>query len=444
MCGLSQSESARGRVRAVVGLQWGDEGKGKLVDVLSEDVDIVARYQGGANAGHTLKVGDTTYVGHLVPSGILRDDVVCLIGNGVVIDPATLLEEIGQLAELGVSVEGRLRVSSRAHLVLPYHKARERLIDAISKLGTTGRGIGPAYADKAGRGGVRVGDLLDPEHLAARVASGVEATRRLAGGELPPELAPLVDEPQIMADLARYAEVLRPFICDTVSELNTRLQGGASILLEGAQGVLLDIDYGTYPYVTSSNCSVAGACTGVGLAPRFLDEVVGICKAYTTRVGEGPFPSELTDEVGARLAKRGHEFGSTTGRPRRCGWLDLVALKYAVALNGIDAIALTKLDVLSGEDELCVVVAYEIDGEQTETFPASIRELERARPVLMRLPGWQQPIEQARSPEDLPASAREYIALIERETGVPLRWISVGPERSQILTREAAERAALR
>ena len=429
-------------VRAVVGLQWGDEGKGKVVDVLAEGATVVARYQGGANAGHTLKVAGKTFVGHLVPSGILRPGVLCLIGNGTVIDPAVLLEELETLTAFGVDPAGRLAISERAHLVLPYHKARERVDGEMSRIGTTGRGIGPTYVDKIGRVGVRVCDLYDADTLATQVRRGVETTVRLAGGaERLPE--PL-DADAIVAQYQGYGEQLAPFVHDTQDLLHERLAAGELILLEGAQGTLLDVDFGTYPYLTSSNCSVAGACSGVGLSPRHVDEVIGISKAYTTRVGEGPFPTELsTDEgPGQHMAEKGHEFGSTTGRPRRCGWLDLVALRYAIRLNGVDFLALTKLDVLSGLDELHVAHAYEIDGERVTSFPASTAKLARAKPVYERLEGWSEDLSKARCGDDLPAATRAYIAHLEGALDVPVRWVSVGPERVAILERPSQRRAA--
>ncbi|MBN4049944.1 adenylosuccinate synthase [bacterium AH-315-M10] len=416
--------------RAVIGLQWGDEGKGKLIDLLSAEAEVVVRYQGGANAGHTLVAGEQRFVSHLIPSGILQPGVVCVIGNGVVLDPAELLGEIEQLAQIGIVLDDRLLVSDRAHLVLPYHKLRERLSGGMARIGTTGRGIGPCYTDKVARTGIRVCDLYQPEVLAAAVAVGVESLTHLMedSGEAP------LDVDAIIAEFTEYGERMAPYVTDTFEYLHDCLDQGQSVLLEGAQGTLLDIDFGTYPYVTSSNASACGISSGSGVPLRRMDQIIGILKAYTTRVGEGPFPTELEDDVGRLLREQGAEFGATTGRPRRCGWLDLVAARFAVRLNGIDSIALTKLDVLSGMEQIKVATAYELDGERSTVFPGNVADLERLKPVYETLPGWSEDITGCRKLEDLPPAARDYLAYIEKWLGVPFSQISVGPERSATVT----------
>lgn len=419
-------------VRAVVGLQWGDEGKGKLVDVLSEGASVVVRYQGGANAGHTLQIGDTTFVGHLVPSGVFRPEVLNVIGNGVVVDPAVLLDEVGALAKLGVDLANRLVLSERAHLVMPYHKLREGLDGEQGRIGTTGRGIGPAYVDKVGRIGLRVCDLYEPTLLRQGIERGVRGVGQLEGatGSVP-------DVQDMFDRYLDFGRRLAPFVHDTTMLLHARLAAGETVLLEGAQGTMLDVDFGTYPYLTSSNSSVCGASSGSGIPPGRIDHVIGIAKAYSTRVGEGPFPTELHDRTGTALREVGREYGATTGRPRRCGWIDLVALRYAVALNGTNEIALTKLDVLSGMGDVGVATHYEIDGRRIDTFPASAAALARARPVLEHLSGWREPLAGVRHERDLPTATRRYIEHLERALATRIRWVSVGPERDAILERDA-------
>jgi adenylosuccinate synthase len=416
----------------VVGAQWGDEGKGKIVDALSADADIVARYQGGPNAGHSVVRDGRTIVLHLVPSGILMPGKRCLIGNGVVVDLARLREEVEKLEALGVDVRPRLGVSPGAHLILPYHRAIEAVVEkGPGAIGTTGRGIGYAYRDKTARVGLRVGDLADRTAFVTRVDHNLERLRLefpdaalegMSGTALFDELAPLV------------AWVL-PLRADVSSELYDAVRAGRRVLLEGAQGTLLDVDHGTYPYVTSSSASASGATLGVGLGPRAVDRVIGVAKAYATRVGHGPFPTEMPDAEAARLREAGEEYGATTGRPRRCGWLDLPALRYAARVNGLDALVITKLDVLDGFEEIRVAVEYDWDDRGVMKFPTSARELERCRPVWRTFPGWGSATTGARAWADLPGRAREYLEFIERETGVPIATVSVGAGRESEVRR---------
>ena len=416
----------------LIGAQWGDEGKGKIIDVLAEEADWVIRYQGGNNAGHTVEVGSNRYVLHLVPSGILHPGKKCVIGNGVVVDPVSLAEEIRGLEQRGVRVAGSLFISDRAHVVLPYHRVQDEHSELrrtqAEKIGTTRRGIGPSYGDKAARIGLRMADLVDPgfaDLLRTRLA---EKNRIIAALGAPP-----LREEEILCDYAGAAETLRPLIADTIPLVNAALDAGASVLFEGAQGTMLDIDFGTYPFVTSSSATAGGACTGSGVAPNRIDRVIGVVKAYTTRVGEGPFPTELLDETGERLRNTGHEFGATTGRPRRCGWFDAVVARYSVMINGIDQWAVTKLDVLDPFDRIRICVAYECDGARYETIPANIRVLERCRPVYVEMPGWRKPTAGVRSLGELPREARAYIERLAELTGVPVGILSVGPRRADTI-----------
>jgi adenylosuccinate synthase len=416
----------------LIGSQWGDEGKGKVIDVLSRDVDVVVRYQGGNNAGHTVKVGDEKYVLHLIPSGILHDDKMCVIGNGLVIDPIALTAEISELEQRGVTVEGKLLVSDRAHMILPVHKildaAQEDRSSAAEKIGTTKRGIGPSYADKAARRGLRMGDMLDPT-FQAMLERRLDESNRLfqsLGGKP-------VDKKSTLADYAAAAAKLAPYITDTVSYLNRADKSGKSILFEGAQGTMLDIDFGTYPFVTSSNATSGGACTGTGIPPHRINRVVGVVKAYTTRVGEGPFPTELKDEIGQLLAKEGQEFGATTGRPRRCGWFDAVVVRYAAMVNGVDYWAMTKLDVLDSVKTLKICVAYECDGKRHETIPANIRVLQRCKPVYEEMPGWQTSTQNVTKFDDLPVKAKKYVNRLCELIGAKLGILSVGAKRENTL-----------
>jgi adenylosuccinate synthase len=413
----------------VVGAQWGDEGKGKIVDALSEAADLVARYQGGPNAGHSVIHRGETLVLHLVPSGILHAGRRCLIGNGVVIDLARLRDEVVQLESRGVPASQQLGVSAAAHLILPYHRAVEASSErGPGAIGTTGRGIGYAYRDKAARVGLRVADLFDREHFVAQADRNL---RRLAleYPEVAGELAGMSGA-ALHDDLREVATWLRPLVTDVGDELHAALAAGRRVLLEGAQGTLLDLDHGTYPYVTSSPASAAGAPLGVGLGPRAVDEVIGVTKAYATRVGHGPFPSEMPGAEATRLREAGEEYGATTGRPRRCGWLDLPALRYAARVNGLSKLVVTKLDVLDDFAEVRVAVAYERGGRQVRGFPSTARELEECVPVWRAFPGWNTPTTEARRWRDLPRAARDYLEWLEREVGVPIGSVSVGAERS--------------
>ena len=416
----------------LIGAQWGDEGKGKIIDVLTERVDWVVRPQGGNNAGHTVEVGAERFVLHLVPSGILHEGKRCVIGNGVVLDPVALVEEIQGIVARGFSVAGRLFISDRAHVVFPYH----RMLDAQGEarrakgdqIGTTMRGIGPAYGDKAARFGLRMCDLCDPD-FPALLRSRVEEKNRV----LAAMGAPVVDYGAVLAATQKAMEVLRPLVCDTVPLLHAAAERGEEILFEGAQGIMLDIDFGTYPYVTSSNASSGGASTGSGVAPNRMDRVVGVLKAYTTRVGEGPFPTELLDATGEELRRVGREFGATTGRPRRCGWFDAVVARHAVMTCGVDEWALTKLDVLDGFATLNVCVAYELDGRRLDHFPANVREAARCRPVYEEMPGWRSSTRDVVRFGDLPEAAKRYVARLEQITGVPVGILSLGPRRASTL-----------
>ena len=416
----------------LIGAQWGDEGKGKIIDVLTERADWVVRPQGGNNAGHTVEIGDEKFVLHLVPSGILHEGKRCVIGNGVVLDPVALVEEINGVTARGFTVAGRLFISDRAHVVFPYH----RMLDAQGEarrakgdqIGTTQRGIGPAYGDKAARFGLRMCDLLDPE-FPALLRSRVEEKNSI----LAAMGAPIVDCAAVLAATQKAMEVLRPLVCDTVPLLHAAVERGESLLFEGAQGIMLDIDFGTYPYVTSSNAAAGGASTGSGVPPSRIDRVVGVLKAYTTRVGEGPFPTELFDAAGEELRRVGREFGATTGRPRRCGWFDAVVARHAVMTCGVDEWALTKLDVLDGFETIRICVAYELDGRRIDHFPANIRETARCTPVYEDVPGWRTSTKEVVRFADLPAAAKRYVARLEQITGVPVGILSLGPRRASTL-----------
>ena len=417
---------------AVLGAQWGDEGKGKIVDLLTHRFDIVARYQGGHNAGHTVYVNGTKFVLRLIPSGILHPDVICVLGNGVVIDPQALFVEVEELAKNGIEVGNRLVVSDKAHLILPYHRDLDLLSEARRgerKIGTTSRGIGPAYEDKIARRGIRVGDLADPAGLEQNVRDNVTARNRLVHDSTM-EWKPVLDR------LREQGERLRPWVRDVSLMLSDAMREGRTILFEGAQGTLLDVDHGTYPYVTSSNASIGGVCTGLGIGPRAIDAVVGVAKAYTTRVGEGPLPTELSGEMGDRLRESGNEYGAVTGRPRRCGWYDAVAARYGVRINGLDALALTKLDVLDGLDRIELCTSYRCGSRTLTDMPSDLRQLAACEPVYESLPGWSTQTRGARRYSDLPGNARRYIARLEEVTGVPAAIISTGSERNDTIIRE--------
>lgn len=420
----------------VVGLQWGDEAKGKIVDLLCDHHDVVVRYQGGANAGHTVVHEGTTYKLSLVPTGILRENVDAVIGNGVVIHPPALLKEVASLSAQGVDFTGRLHVGDRAHVILPYHLAEERLTEesssAADHLGTTRRGIGPCYKDKVGRvHGVRVADLYHPAQFRERLKRIVDFKNRLLGAMLT-DFEPF-DDAAIAEEYLGYAEDLRPYVTDATTWVHSAIAQGRKLMFEGAQGSLLDVDHGTYPYVTSSNSSAAGVSPGSSVPCRNIDRWIGVVKAYTTRVGGGPFPTELDNEIGERIRQIGREFGTVTGRPRRCGWFDAVAARYSARISGSTEIAVMLLDVLSGLDELQVAVAYEDEGVAVEAMPASLIDFERCKPVYETLPGWSEDITTARTWSDLPTRAREYVAFVGRQIGVPVSIVSVGPDRRQTI-----------
>ncbi len=415
----------------LVGAQWGDEGKGKIIDFLTETADVVVRSQGGNNAGHTVIVGGKKYVLHLIPSGILRQEKVCVIGNGVVLDPVSLVKEIENLREAGIEVGGNLLISDCAHLVLPYHRELDGAKEAAKgdgKIGTTKRGIGPAYADKANRVGLRLADLMQPEVFAAKLRERVEennAALTALGAE------PLCYD-AILAEALAAGEKLRPFVANTVVYLHEVLKAKKEMLFEGAQGTFLDIDHGTYPYVTSSNTTAGGASTGSGVPPHRIDLVLGVMKAYTTRVGEGPFPTE-NDEISDLLHGMGREFGATTGRARRCGWFDAVAVRFASIVNGIDEIAITNLDGLDTLETIKVCVAYKLDGQEITTLPSDFRQLERCEPVLVEFPGWKCDTSGVKSYAELPAAARAYVEKLAELTETKLKIVSVGPNRDQTI-----------
>jgi adenylosuccinate synthase len=419
----------------LVGAQWGDEGKGKVTDYLAQRAEVVVRYQGGNNAGHTVMVGEEEFKLHLIPSGILYPGKLCVVGNGVVVDPAVMVQEMQDLTARGIDTAG-LRLSDRAHLILPYHKGLDAAQEerrGTAQIGTTRRGIGPAYVDKIARQGIRAGDLLDwplfKDKLAANLAVVNELLNKiydLPGYELE----------AILAEYSAYAERLRPLISDTVRLVNRALKEGRKVLFEGAQGTLLDVDQGTYPFVTSSNPVAGGACTGAGIGPTRINQVLGVVKAYTTRVGAGPFPAEICGGLGDILRQQGKEFGTTTGRPRRCGWLDTVILRHAAEVNGLTGLALTKLDVLTGIDPLRICNGYRYHGEVSGDFPASLQVLKECQPVYEELPGWQEDISTARKVADLPVNCRHYIKRLEELAGVPVQLIAVGPRRDQTIVVE--------
>jgi len=416
----------------LIGSQWGDEGKGKIIDVLTADADWVVRYQGGNNAGHTVVIDDKKYVLHLTPSGILHERTKCVIGNGLVVDIVGLMQELQELEARGIKLNNRLYISDRAHIVLQYHKeqdgAQEKQLKAERKIGTTKRGIGPAYSDKAGRNGLRIGDILENDFLDMVREKAEEKNRLLVELGATP-----LDIDKLLGEVKEAADYLNPYICDTIPLLHKALRNNDRILFEGAQGIMLDIDFGTYPFVTSSNTGAGGVPSGAGVPPHFIDRVIGIIKAYTTRVGEGPFPTELTDEIGTHIAEKGNEFGATTGRPRRCGWFDAVVARYSAMVCGINEWALMKLDVLDDLDTIKVCVAYDCDGERLETVPASIRKLARCQPVYEEMKGWKCPTTSVTSWGDLPQKAKDYVRYLETLTGVNVSILSVGPKRSNTL-----------
>jgi adenylosuccinate synthase len=419
----------------VVGLQWGDEGKGKVVDVLMEHFGVVTRYGGGANAGHTVVIGTDKFALHQVPSGVVRPEVTCILGSGMVLDPAVLLAEMGALSQRGIQFAGRFWISSRAHLVMPYHRREDVLSEkalASAKIGTTARGIGPCYADKVGRhSGLRVCDLLAPDRFRQRVAQ-IVARKNTVFRTLYDERDPL--DPNVITDeYLAFAQQLAPYVCDTTRLLHELMQSGRRVLFEGAQGGLLDVDHGTYPFVTSSNTGTGGVASGAGVPPHAIRSVVGVMKAYTTRVGSGPFPTEQKGGIGDTIRERGREYGTTTGRPRRCGWYDAVATRYAALTAGPTHLAVLHLDTLAGLGELAICTGYRLDGKLLRDFPADAYELDRVEPVYETLPGWDADLGRCRTLADLPATARRYLDTLSQHVGAPVLMVGVGPAREQTI-----------
>ncbi len=422
----------------ILGSQWGDEGKGKIVDLFSEHFDIVVRYQGGNNAGHTIFIGEKKFVLKLIPSGILRPGKQAVIGNGLVLDPVALLAEIDSLESIGIDVRNHLFISNRAHVLFPAHRMMEKMSEGRPgriSIGTTSRGIGPCYEDKIGRRGVRIADLLNTEAFRAHYDSVMEekaAIARLFG------ISEDIDFARVREEYLQYAERIRPMVRDTALLLNDAIRAGKSLMFEGAQGSMLDIDHGTYPFVTSSNATAGGACTGTGVAPNRITGVIGVAKAYVTRVGGGPFPTEALDGAGERIRERGKEFGAVTGRPRRCGWFDAPLMRYTAAINGFDSIVVTKLDVLDEFDKIPVCVGYRIGGRELTEMPPTVAEVEKIEPVYECMPGWSESTFGISSYDELPAKAKDYLAFLEERSGVEAGCISTGPERSQTIVRKGS------
>jgi adenylosuccinate synthase len=419
----------------VLGAQWGDEGKGKIVDLFSNRFDIVARYQGGHNAGHTVHIGDHKFVLKLIPSGILRPGILAVIGNGVVVDPAALVQEMESLEAAGVDVRGQLRISNRAHVIFPFH----RLVENISEnrkdreaIGTTSRGIGPCYEDKIGRRGIRIADLMDEEHFSGLFSVVAEDKLTIAKAF---GIDGTVDASAVCRQYRELANRLRPMVCDTAALLNREMAAGKKVLFEGAQGTMLDIDHGTYPFVTSSSAAAGGACTGTGVAPTRIDAIIGVSKAYITRVGGGPFPSEALDATGDSIRVAGNEFGSVTGRPRRCGWFDVPLLRYTATVNGFDSLIITKLDVLDQLTEIPVCVGYRVNGRKVDEMPATRSGLDGVEPLYDVLPGWRVSTKGTTRYEDLPEDARRYLSYLEERCGVEVGCVSTGPERMETIVR---------
>ena len=422
-----------GKNVVVIGTQWGDEGKGKVVDLLTDRADAVVRFQGGHNAGHTLVIDGKKTVLHLIPSGILRENVRCLIGNGVVLSPDALLEELNMLEESGVNARSRMGISESCPVILPYHIALDQAREVArgnKAIGTTGRGIGPCYEDKVSRRGIRLGEMLDEKHFAERLREVMEYHNFSLEHYFK---ADTVDYQMVLDTGLQQAEQIRPMICDVTGELHALREAGRSVMFEGAQGALLDIDHGTYPYVTSSNTTAGGAASGTGVGPCYIDYVLGIVKAYTTRVGGGPFPTELFDDDGEHLGVKGHEFGATTGRKRRCGWLDVVSLKRSLQINSVTGMCITKLDVLDGMERVKICVAYKLDGKEVNTPPIGADNFERCEPVLIEMPGWSESTVGAEKYEDLPQAARDYLKKVEELVGTPIDIISTGPDRAETM-----------
>lgn len=416
----------------IVGAQWGDEGKGKITDFLAEQADMVVRYQGGANAGHTVVVGDATYKLHHMPSGIIHGKI-CVIGNGCVVDPKILIREIDYLHDRGIQTENRLLISDSAHLIMPYHQRLDELQEerrGDGRIGTTKQGIGPAYADKAARTGIRVGDLLDEELFRERLQRQVEHVNELLDRVYSSEP---FDAGEIAEQYLALAERLRPYVVDTVLAINEAIDRGDRVVFEGAQGTMLDIDHGTYPYVTSSYPTAGGACIGSGVGPTKIDHIIGVAKAYTSRVGDGPFPTELNDEIGEWIRTKGREYGTTTGRPRRCGWLDAVVLRHAARVSGLGGLALVHLDTLGGLETIRIASAYEYNGQRLENLPRNYRVLAQCKPIYEDLPGWSDDISGVQRFEDLPENAKRYVRRVEELVGVPVELVSLGPDRVQTI-----------
>jgi adenylosuccinate synthase len=423
----------------VLGAQWGDEGKGKVVDLFSDRFSIVARYQGGHNAGHTVFIGDKKFVLKLIPSGILRPGIQAIIGNGVVVDPAALLQEIEALEGVGIEVRRNLLISNRAHVIFPFHRLVEKMSEARENripIGTTSRGIGPAYEDKIGRRGIRIADLLDPAGFGLLYDTLAEDKQMLAKTF---QLNEPIDYAQIRDQYQHFAAKIQPMVCDTAQYLNQAMAAGKSVMFEGAQGTMLDIDFGTYPFVTSSSAAAGGACTGTGVAPTKIDGIVGVSKAYITRVGSGPFPSESLDEAGEKIRQRGNEFGAVTGRPRRCGWFDVPLLRYTATVNGFDSLIMTKLDVLDDLETIPVCVGYRVDGQATCQMPATYRGMQAIEPVYENLPGWMSSTRGFSKFEALPGRARDYLRFLEEGTGVEIGCVSTGPERTETIVRQGSK-----
>jgi adenylosuccinate synthase len=427
----------------VLGAQWGDEGKGKIVDLFSESFDMVVRYQGGHNAGHTVYIGEKKFVLKLIPSGILRPGVKAVIGNGVVIDPGALMQEIETLESAGINVRSQLLISNRAHVIFPFHRMVEKVSEAREDrvaIGTTARGIGPCYEDKIGRRGIRMADLVSTQGFEHLYRNLCEDKMTLASAF---RVSETIDFDQILEQYRQFTERLRPLVCDTSTLVNQAMSAGKKVLFEGAQGTMLDIDHGTYPFVTSSNASAGGACTGAGVAPTRIDGIIGVSKAYITRVGAGPFPSEIEGEAGDRIRKAGNEFGSVTGRPRRCGWFDVPLLRYTAVINGFDSMIITKLDVLDTLTEIPVCVGYKVDGVEVTDMPATNEEVARIEPVYEVLPGWNTPTKGITSLDQIPTKAMDYLKFLEAKTGVEVGCVSNGPERNETIIVPGSRLAAL-
>ncbi|MBI4753514.1 adenylosuccinate synthase [Candidatus Desantisbacteria bacterium] len=407
----------------IIGAQWGDEGKGKIIDIFAQESDIIVRYQGGNNAGHTIVIDENEFILHLIPSGILRENKICVIGHGVVLNPEAFLKELEYLKEKGISVKGRVYISEMTHMIMPYHLHLDSASEKEYKIGTTMRGVGPAYEDKIGRHGIRAIDLLDRDVFEEKLKRNLMMKAYRLGDS--------GDYKKISEEYLAFGEILKEYIKDTALFLSEALKEGKKILFEGAQGTLLDVDYGTYPFVTSSNASVGGVCTGTGIPPNKLDKIIGITKAYSTRVGEGPFPTELHGEFGEDMREKGNEYGATTGRPRRCGWFDAVALRYSARINGFDSIVITKLDVLSHLDTIKICVGYKYNGQIIKNFPSSLSILNGCEPVYEELPGWKQDIANVRSFDEFPTQAKDYLKRCSDLVETPIELVSVGAERNQ-------------